>query len=165
MRKLFSLLILALLLQSCTNKNASNSEMVKSILPHFDIKTAKEEIQKKTNLFTQAHIIKDTAYLNNTFCDDAKVFPPNNDLVSGRKAIAQLNFDWVNYGVYEFKEVTTSFYGNQDYLIDEGEYFLVYGKEKTIDKGKYINIWKNVKGEWKLFSNIWNSNLSLESAN
>ena len=114
---------------------------------------------------TEAHISKDTSFLNNIFTEDARVLPPNSEILTGRKAISQLNTDWVNYGIYEFKELTTSFYGNQDYLIDEGTYYLRYGEENTIDKGKYINIWKNVNGEWKLYSNIWNTNLPIEAIN
>ena len=109
------------------------------------------------------HVLKDTAYLNNIFTEDAKVFPPNSEIVIGRKAISKLNFDWVNYGIYEFKESTTSSYGNENYVIDEGTYYLRYGKVNTIDKGKYINIWKNINGEWKIYSNIWNTNLPMET--
>jgi ketosteroid isomerase-like protein len=155
---LISLILIVGFLYSCNTKNTEKEEVAE-----FDLNAAKAVIQEKTKLFTEAHITKDTAYLNNSFSQDAKVFPPNSEIVTGRKAIAQLNADWVNYGVYEFKEETTSFYGNKDYVIDEGTYYLVYGNEKTIDKGKYINIWKNVNGEWKIYSNIWNTNLPIET--
>ena len=125
----------------------------------FDLTAVKKIIQEKTIQFTEAHITKDTAYLNNIFTQDAKVFPPNSDVVIGRAAISQLNYEWVNYGIKEFIEETTSFYGCEDYLIDEGTYSLIYGDDNTVDKGKYINIWKKEDGEWKIFSNIWNTNL------
>ena len=156
--KLISMIIiLGIFLTSCKN-NTDRKEITE-----FDLTKAKTEIQEKTKQFTQSHIIKDTAYLNNIFTEDAKVFPPNSEIVIGRKAISKLNFDWVNYGIYEFKESTTSAYGNKDYVIDEGTYYLRYGKENTIDKGKYINIWKNINGEWKIYSNIWNTNLPMET--
>ena len=156
--KLISMIIiLGIFLTSCKN-NTDRKEITE-----FDLTKAKTEIQEKTKQFTQSHIIKDTAYLNNIFTEDAKVFPPNSEIVIGRKAISKLNFDWVNYGIYEFKESTTSSYGNENYVIDEGTYYLRYGKENTIDKGKYINIWKNINGEWKIYSNIWNTNLPMET--
>ena len=43
--------------------------------------------------------------------------------------------------IKEFREKTTAFYGNEDYLIDEGTYYLRYGKDNTVEKGKYINVW------------------------
>ena len=164
MKQSLTFLMFVLFLYSCNNKNASSSENGNDKITEFDLNAAKSEIQKKTKLFTEAHIKKDTAYLNNSFSQDAKVFPPNSEIVTGIKAISKLNSDWVNYGVYKFEEETTSFYGNEDLVIDEGTYYLVYGKEKTIDKGKYINIWKNVNGEWKIFSNIWNTNLSTQTS-
>lgn len=27
-----------------------------------------------------------------------------------------------------------------------------------MEKGKYLNVWKNVDGEWKIYLNIWNAN-------
>ena len=154
------LLIFGLILNSCDNKKAEKKEVAE-----FNIHAAKSEIQEKTKQFTKAHITKDTAYLNNIFTEDAKVFPPNSEVVVGKKAISKLNFDWVNYGIDEFKEESTSLYGNKDFVIDEGTFYLRYGSENTIDKGKYINIWKNINGEWKIYSNIWNTNLPIEASN
>jgi ketosteroid isomerase-like protein len=159
---LLTTLLFGVLLSSCDKKNFSKSAINKNKIAEFDLNAAKLIIQEKTKQFTEAHITKDTAFLNNSFTEDAKIFPPNSDIVVGQKAIAQLNYDWVNYGIHEFKEETLSFYGNEDYLIDEGSYYLRYGAENTIDKGKYINIWKNIEGEWKIYSNIWNTNLPIE---
>lgn len=126
---------------------------------HFDLTAMKKIIEEKSNQFTQAHITRDTAFLNNIFTKDANGYPPNSDIVTGRAAIAAVNSEWVNYGIKEFTEETTSFYGNEDYLIDEGTYYLRYGEDNIIDKGKYINIWKQEDGEWKICSNIWNTSL------
>jgi ketosteroid isomerase-like protein len=157
----FATIILGIALSACDQSAHSKSEKDENEISEFDLSEAKEIIQEKTKLFTEAHLTKDTAYLNNSFSEDARIFPPNAEKVTGQKAIAQLNLDWVNYGIYEFTEVSTAFYGNEDYLVDEGTYYLRYGPENTIDKGKYINIWKNVNGEWKIYSNIWNTNLSM----
>ena len=155
-------LIFIIAIYSCNQQSNSKVKNVEVNSVEFDLNAAKATIQEKTNRFTEAHIIKDTAYLNNIFTHDARVFPPNSEIVIAKKDISQLNTDWVNYGIYEFIEETTLFYGNQDYVIDEGSYYLRYGEENTIDEGKYINIWKNVNGEWKIYSNIWNTNLPIE---
>lgn len=148
----FSVVIFGLTITSCNTHPASPPAA-------FDLDAAKTVIQERTLLFTEAHLTKDTAYLNNIFTEDARVFPPNAAVVSGRAAISRLNTDWVNYGIHAFTETSTAFYGNEQYLIDEGTYSLRYGDENTIDEGKYINIWKNSGGEWKLYSNIWNTSL------
>jgi ketosteroid isomerase-like protein len=48
-----------------------------------------------------------------------------------------------------------------DTAIEIGLYELSSGGQ-TLDKGKYVAIWKKVEGEWKMHRDIWNSNLPLE---
>jgi ketosteroid isomerase-like protein len=127
--------------------------------PTFDVTAMKQIIEEKNNRFTQAHITGDTTFLNNIFTKDAKAFPPNSDVVIGRAAISAVNSQWVNLGIKEFREETTAFYGNEEYLIDEGTYYVRYGKNNTIDKGKYLNVWKKEDGDWKMFTNMWNTSM------
>jgi len=155
----FLAIICAGLITGCGNNNNASKDTNKNSGVIFDSIEMKKIIDEKTNKFTQAHITKDTAYLNNIFTQDAKAYPPNSDIVTGRVAISAVNSEWVNYGIKEFSEESTSFYGNEDYLIDEGKYYLRYGENDIIDKGKYINIWKKENGDWKIYSNIWNTSL------
>ncbi|MCP9770989.1 nuclear transport factor 2 family protein [Lacihabitans sp. LS3-19] len=146
---------------SCGSNKSNSNESDKSSHTDHDLSELKTLIENKTNQFTAAHITKDTEFLNHIFTENARSFPPNAEAVVGRKAISQLNMDWINYGISEAKETSTAFYGNEDYLIDEGTYIFIYGEDKSIDKGKYINIWKMEDGEWKIESNIWNSSQPL----
>jgi ketosteroid isomerase-like protein len=141
----------------CTGNNAASGVSGKDSATSFDLATVKKIIEEKNKQFTQAHITRDTAFLNNIFTKDAKVFAPNTDVVTGHKAIAALNVDWVNYGIKTFNEESTAFYGGPEYIIDEGNYDCTYGKN-TFEKGKYLDVWKKEGGEWKLFTNIWNTN-------
>ena len=38
----------------------------------------------------------------------------------------------------------------------EGAYFLTYGQGLT-ERGKYINVLKQLNGEWRIQANIWNA--------
>ncbi|MEZ5014953.1 MAG: hypothetical protein R2794_11740 [Chitinophagales bacterium] len=51
----------------------------------FDMELAKVAILDVTEGFTHAHLTKDTAFLNNCFAEDAKVFPPSTALVRGKR--------------------------------------------------------------------------------
>ena len=148
-----------LLTIGCGNNNTASTDTATDSASSFDITALKKIIEEKNNQFTKAHITKDTAFLNNIFTRDTKSFPPNSNVVTGRAAISAVNLEWVNYGIKEFSEVTTAFYGNEDYLIDEGSYYLRFTENDLIDIGKYINIWKKEDGNWKIFSNIWNTNM------
>ncbi len=40
--------------------------------------------------------------------------------------------------------------------MDEGIYVHTYGEGVT-ERGKYINVWKHVNGNWRIQANSWNS--------
>ena len=155
---------IGILLLSCSNTDSTSTESQVENTETFDLDAMSAVIREKTNRFTEAHITKDTAFLNSCFAEDGKSYPPNSEAIVGKQAIAKLNAEWVDYGVYEFTETSTNFYGSKEYLIDEGTYFLRYGPDTTTENGKYMNIWKNVNGTWLLYSNIWNTSESLPKA-
>jgi hypothetical protein len=156
---------IGLLIVGCGKNNNASLDTKEDRTANFDIANLKKIIDEKNNRFTQAHITGDTAFLNNIFTLDARVFAPNSEVVVGRSAIALVNLEYINFGITEFREETTALYGNEDYLINEGSYFMIYGNDNTIDEGKFINIWKKTDGDWKLFSNIWNTNIPVTPAN
>jgi hypothetical protein len=164
-RYFFSLVVSAVVLTiGCGTNNSNINESDNDLSDTLDLIELKKIINDHTNSFTQAHITGDTAFLNRIFAHDARIYPPNSDVVMGYDAITAVNLEWVNYGIKEFREESTRFYGNKELLIDEGTYYLRYGEENTIDKGKYINIWKMTNGEWKILSNIWNTGLPVAPA-
>jgi ketosteroid isomerase-like protein len=126
-----------------------------------EIANIQEVIEEKNRQFTKAHVTGEVDIINNYFSEDAKIFLPNSDIVTGSANIAELNSQYVEYGISEFREETTALYGSKDYLIEEGKYYMTYGEDSTVENGKYINIWKQEDGDWKVHSNIWNSSMPL----
>lgn len=124
----------------------------------FDLGETRKVIEARNAQFTRAHVTGDRAMIDSMFTDDARVLPPNADPVIGRAAIDVLTATFIEYGITEFTEETTDFYGNERMLIDQGNYVMTYGKDSTTERGKYLNVWKWVNGEWKIYSNIWNTN-------
>jgi len=161
--KQLSIFILAVLLTGvlaagCNNHHTVSGATQNNSAGQLDLKAMKKVIEEKNNRFTRAHLTGDTATIDNMFTEDARSFPPNAEAAVGRPAIARLTTDFLTYGLKEFSETSTALYGNNDYLVDEGTYYMTYGKDSTVEKGKYINVWKNINGDWKIYSNIWNTN-------
>jgi len=48
--------------------------------------------------------------------------------------------------------------GHADVVVDVGHYTLGAANGDVMDNGKYIVIWRNENGRWKLHRDIWNSN-------
>jgi ketosteroid isomerase-like protein len=124
----------------------------------FDLAAMRKVIEENNLRFTRAHVTGDQALIDAMFTQDARSLPPESEPVIGRAAISKLTADYIAFGVAEFSEETTDFYGNEELLIDQGNYVMVYGKDKTTEKGKYLNVWKQEGGTWKIYSNVWNTN-------
>jgi ketosteroid isomerase-like protein len=149
--------ILAAFTLACNEQAAPGPSAADESVASFDLGAMRTLIMEKNAAFTQAHITGDSAVLIDYFTPDARVLGPNAKAVVGQAAIAELNAQYVGYGIKEFTEVTTNFYGDENYLIDEGTYFMRYG-EDVVEEGKYLNVWKQVDGEWRVCANMWNSN-------
>lgn len=62
-------------------------------------------------------------------------------------------------GVKELKLDVQDVTGNEDMLTETGTYELIGDNNKSLDKGKYVVVWRNENGSWKIFRDIFNTNL------
>lgn len=148
----------SLLVVGCGKTTPAPTPSTEVTASPFELDKLRPMIEAKNQAFTRAHVTGDRAMIDGMFTDDARVLPPNADPVIGRKAIDELTAQYIAYGISDFREETEDFYGNEQFLVDQGSYTLTYGEEKTVETGKYLNVWKQLDGEWKIYSNIWNTN-------
>ncbi|MBI2814335.1 MAG: nuclear transport factor 2 family protein [Opitutae bacterium] len=142
----------------CSVLPSSSTSSGKAGHTGFNLAEMQKLIEANNERFTAAHVRGDQVTIDGMFTLDAKCLPPGADPAIGRDAIAKLTREYLETGVSEFREETTDFYGNEDLLIDQGTYVMVYGQDKTRETGKYLNVWKKESGVWKIYSNIWNAN-------
>lgn len=145
-------------LSGCVDKNDQTRPLGTNALSGDALSAVRTIITEKNARFTRAHVTGERAIIDTMFTLDARSLPPGTDPVVGRSAIAELTTQYLQAGVSEFHEETVDFYGNDAMVIDQGNYRMVYGKEKVVEQGKYLNVWKKVDGDWKIYSNIWNTN-------
>lgn len=150
------------LILGCQDKNGAPDRSDHS--PSLDTVALRKTIDEKNKQFGKAHVLRDTSFLNNIFTAEARIFAPNAEIVQGRKAIAEINWAYVNFGIHEFLIETTSLYGSGNYLVNEGTYSMTYGKDSTTEKGKFVFVWKLIDGDWKLDADIWNSSMPVAPA-
>ena len=119
----------------------------------------REEIAAANDKFMAAFNGGDTAGVAALYTQDAKVLPPNSDFVSGREATQGFWQAVQGMGIKKAKMeiVEVEACGDTAYEVSQ---FTLYGAEGLeLDKGKYIVIWKQEAGEWKLHRDIFNSSL------
>lgn len=157
---LFILSFSAILIAGCSSYNSKVPDNSgKDSAAGFDIKAMQKIIEEKNNEFAKAFTTGDSATMVNHYTMDGKLFPPNAEAVTGRDAIAAVVSEYLKYGIKEFKDETTALYGDENNLIEEGNFFMGDGKGNTIDKGKYMCVWRKDNGEWKVYSNMFNTSL------
>lgn len=125
--------------------------------PTFDLSALRTQIQAENDRFTRAHVAGDVAAIDAMFTRDAKSFPPGAEAAIGLAAIHDLTVEYLKGGIKAFHEETTDFYGNEEFLIDQGNYVVTYGPDNAVERGKYLNVWKQEDETWKIHTNIWNA--------
>jgi ketosteroid isomerase-like protein len=155
---LLALNLAVLAIAGCGRTNSSST--IHSEASAFDLAAVRAVIEARNQQFTNAHVVGslDSAAMVNIFTSDARILPPDADPVIGRPAIEALTGLYMTMGITEFREETTVFYGNREMVVDEGTYVFVYDEGRTTERGKYVNIWRKEGGEWKIYSNMWNTN-------
>ena len=134
-------------------------------VPAFDLDATRRLIAEQNARFTQAHLTGDIALIDSMFAPYAKAYPPGAAEVTGVQALHDFTVEYIKAGLTEFREETTDFYGNADFVVDAGNYVVTYGPEQVTERGKYLNVWRRVNGTWKIQSNIWNSDAPVQASN
>lgn len=119
----------------------------------------KEKIIAATKAFSKAYMNNDFETIAQSYTTDAKIFPNNADIISGREAIKErwMSGSGTKILHHELTPLEIKFFG--DYAHDYGYYQgKSENKDGTVDhwKGKYVVIWKKEEGTWKMYLDIWN---------
>ncbi len=113
--------------------------------------------------FVEAYNRGDLAALVDIYTEDAKILPPNQEMVSGKRAIQEFWKTAMNMGVrrINLEPAEVDYDGNVGYergvstvtIQPEG------GREMT-QRGKYlVALKRQADGSWKVAVDIWNSDL------
>jgi ketosteroid isomerase-like protein len=97
--------------------------------------------------------------MGNLYTQKGQLLPAGSDFVKGKKAIQEFWQGAMNMGIKQVKLETVELEGHGDTAIEVGQYVLSGEKGQVMDKGKYIVIWKQEQGEWKLHRDIWTSSI------
>lgn len=147
-------LLLAVILFSCTSRNTGK----KSNRP-FSIDSVKAHIIKMNESYSQRFMSNDTAYYADRYCKDAQVFSPGVPAVVSRDSIIKFFYGDGSNTDATIELPIGDVYGNEDMVVEEGTYNFPDGKGGSLDKGKFIALWKEEDGKWKLYREIWNTDL------
>lgn len=101
----------------------------------------------------------DAAGIAALYTVNGQVLPPNGDFVTGKEAIEGFWRAIMDMGIKEAKLEIVEVEGHGDTAIEVSKYTLQGDEGQVLDTGKYIVIWKQQDGDWKLHRDIFNSSM------
>lgn len=140
---------------SCQSKQSGDSSKAT-----FSIDSVKAHIIKMNESYSQRFTTKDSLFYAERYCADAQVYSPGMPAVLGRDSIRSFFYTGGGNNEAKIELPAGNFYGNADLVIEEGNYNFPDGKGGSVDKGKFIALWKQEDGKWKLFREIWNTDMA-----
>src|SRR5262249_15004228 len=112
-------------------------------------------IETANRAFTDAFKRGDGGAMAGLYTADGQLLPANSDFVRGRAAIRAFWQGVIDLGLKDASLETVEVEPHGDTAIEVGRYRLLAAGGAVADAGKYIVIWKNDKGAWKLHRDIW----------
>jgi ketosteroid isomerase-like protein len=158
-------LALGIIIASCTDAPKEEDKMtseskdtVTTTTDTYDATMVRTAIEEDNKKFMEHFKKGDSTALAAHYASDGLIMPPNSESV-GRDGLAPLWGSLVRMGLTDLKLTTQDVTGNNDLVVETGTYEL-YAKDKMADKGKYVVVWKNESGTWKIFRDIFNTSMA-----
>ena len=128
-----------------------------------DLAQVRLMIEEANKNFGEAVRSGDASALASLYTEDARLLPPNSEMITGKDGIEAFWGGGLQMGIKDAILTTVDLFGMADLVCEIGNYNLTIqleGQDPMADNGKYIVIWKKADdGTWKLHVDIWNTSL------
>jgi uncharacterized protein (TIGR02246 family) len=147
-----------------TDETEDTAKAMAAAAPAVDKSAAEAAIRQADEAFNNAVKAKDANAAAALYADDAVSNPPNSPPLVGMAAIKKYNEDFLKTPQLTLTAEATSIKFSDDGTVayETGKYSAssADAKGRTIkDEGKFLNVWKNIDGKWKIVVDAFSSNL------
>lgn len=123
----------------------------------FDLASVKRQIHEANTVYGERFKTNDTAYYAAKYCRDAVIMPEQIPMIAGLDSIRHFNYNNGKNRDFIISVTATNIYGSADAVVEEGFYTFPGTGGVIYGRGKFIAIWKQEDGKWKLYREIWNT--------
>lgn len=116
-------------------------------------------IQRRFEEVGETLVSGNTDRIAGLFTRDSRLLPPDGGLVTGERAIVRFWQGVREMGAESVDVETMAVEDHQSVVIRIGLATFADTDGTTLDRVKFIEIWKREDGTWKIGYDIWNSNL------
>ena len=146
------LLALSILFSSC-NSEGDKTTSAKTL----NLDSVKAAIDASNKEYGACFATGDSVKFVGFYTADACINPPNMARMCGPQAITAFFNGGYKMGIRNIKLTQEEVMGGDGSVAEIGKYELMGEKNASLDKGKYIVVWKMVDGKWKMHRDEWNS--------
>ena len=150
MRRAMTLALLALSLGAGMSACAGKTEV------EFGIPD-QQAIRETTTSLETAFNAKDIDKILTLYTENSVFMPPNKPLLRGRPALKGFYDGLVNGGSKDLKLTPSDVAGHGPLAYESGSYSMMNGN--VHDRGKFLFIYRNMNGAWKIEYTSWSSDL------
>ena len=150
--KFLSVALITGVLSSCNN-DAAKTETTAG----FSLDSAKASIEASNKVYGACFASGDSTAFVNCYTSDACIMPTGMPKMCGTQAILGFFNGGRKMGITNIALTTEEVMGGKDAVVETGKYELFVGDKVSAEKGKYIIVWKEDNGKWKMHRDIWNS--------
>ncbi len=113
------------------------------------------ELEAGNRRFMEAFGRGDAAGVARLYTASAQLLPAHSDFVNGTTAIQRFWQTVMDMGVKEAVLETLEVESHGETAHEVGRYTMTTGGGQVADAGKYLVVWKQEGGAWKLHRDIW----------
>lgn len=123
----------------------------------------RQAIEAANRRFVESFARRDAAGMAAMYTTGGQLLPPRSEVTTGGQAIQGFWQAVMEMGVTSATLETLEVEAQGDTAYEVGRYVMFGSGEQVLDRGKYIVVWRQEAGVWKLHRDIWNSNLPPQS--
>ena len=146
-----ALVCLVIFFSSCNNESAKTGAGV------FSLDSAKAAIAASNNIFGASFTTGDSTAFVNCYASDGCIYNANMPKQCGAQAINGFFNVGYQFGIRKIALTTEEVMGGKEAVVETGKYEVFIANNVSVEKGKFVVIWKEENGKWKMFRDIWNS--------
>jgi ketosteroid isomerase-like protein len=143
------------ILFSCNNEGAKTE----TVAAAFNLDSAKAAIGASNASYGNCFASGDSVLFVSHYTSDACISPSNMPKMCGPQAINAFFSGGYKMGIRNIKLTTAEVMGGKDAVVETGAYEILGDKGVSFDKGKFIVVWKEENGKWKMHRDIWNTDM------
>ena len=144
---------------ACNGSATPDNKTAATDSTNNDNESVKAHIKKEASNFEEEFKKGDSTALASHYASDAMAMPPNSEPVKASD-IVNLWGGAIRMGVKGLKLDITDISGGGNLYAETGTYEMLGADNKSLDKGKYVVVWKKDNGNWKIYRDIWNTNMA-----